>query len=301
MKSLILSFLSFLISFHVCAQTLGNDRLVLIKAVDQQKKTFIINQGAHDNIHLRQESLFSSEDISFRARAIEVARHNSLWELTDRRGAVPFEQDEAVVFSHNIKDVFHSVTRAQALEETIQVRSEIEWTKREYFNVRASLSFGLKESITDTPGDMNANRGGQQFEVLYNVPLIGPLDIGFGFRADFERLIQDDPSLEIPTTRYLGVAEISYRLPSFQNGDFFYVAAAAGYGTSQTTVSGETNSGDVMVLPIAKVGYAKMVGRNRAFIVELVGESLSAIEKTPQDVEQKSTIVNGKISVGLRF
>ena len=286
---------------EIPAAVFGNEKLVLIKAVDEQKKTFIASVGYHDEISPHQESLFTNENISLRARAIEVSRNHSLWELRDRRATLPFEAQESVIFSYQLKNVWGEVTRAIAFEKLQTQREQRQWSKEEYFSTRFSLSYGVAESITETSADQQGTRGGQQVEVLYHRPFLQNIDMGFGIRLDFEKLIQENPSLEIPTNRYLGMFELSYHFPSFLNGDFIYVGAAAGYGLSRTDVSGDVNDGDAWVLPLVKLGYAKMIGSNRAFLIELVGESITANEVTVIDSDQRTTIINAKLSVGLRF
>lgn len=285
---------------EIPAARLGNERLVLIKAVDSNRQTFIVNQGANERIGRLQESLFTTGDISVRARAIEVSRFSSLWKVTGTNVILPFEPEQSVIFSPHLNDVWSDVVRVTAYEKDERERERRRWSLEDYFILRASVSRGVSESITDTTAQ-SIQRGGYQFEALYNFSLIGPVDFGLGFRADYERAIQNEPALEIPTNRFFIMSEISYSFAPFDNGDFFYVSAAAGIGLSRTDVSGDINQGSTLLFPAARVGFAKMIGRNKALLFEFIAESLSSEELTEGQIDQRTTLINLKGAIGLRF
>lgn len=280
----------------------GTEKVVLVKAIDQARRTFVINKGHQNNIGRHQESFFTTPDASIRARALEVSRYSSLWQVTTQSGTLPFEHNQDIIYTEAANDIWSHLTRAQAYESYQKRMEQRLWVADQYWATKVSFSRALSESITETSAAQSDVRGGVQFEALYNIDAFNIVDIGIGVRLDFEKLVLKEPRLEIPTNRYFLMTELTYNFSPFSlNGDFIYAGVAFGYGLSRTQVDNVINQGPTWVVPSAKLGYSRMIGRNKALVFEVVAESITSTELTIGNLEQKTNIINAKASVGMRF
>ena len=123
-----------------------------------------------------------------------------------------------------------------------------------------------------------------------------------GLRLDNEVYRIEQPELDIPTRRIMGVVAATYHFVNFSdNKNNFYLTVAAGIGQSETTVNDEKSSGVVTLIPEARLGYIMPFAKSVAMIFEGSVESLSATESFPDGTKQTTNTLNMKASIGLRF
>jgi hypothetical protein len=295
-------FITFLFSANeACAQ----DELVVIQAVSTTKKTFVLNRGARDGVSLHTESLFSTRDVALAARAVEVSREHSLWELNDKRATFPFEKGQLVNFNRNQTNVW---------SEVADVRERIEGVNREQqlferyhgathsIGAKMALSNTFYESISETDSERQPDRGGFTLEGLYHYRFNERLEMGLGARIDRENAVITDPDLTIPSTRFFAIAELSYHFAQNRRSlNNWYTTVGAGVGRSQTEVDDAVSTGLATLLPYVRVGYLIRQQRRLAFQLETSIEAVSTKESFLDTKEQTTNLVNAKVGVGIRF
>ncbi len=288
---LLLLLIPFLQSVH------ADDEVVLIQAVSTTGKTFIIRRGAEEGVSFGQESLFSTKNSSFTARAIEVNRNLSLWKLKDKRGAVPFGKGDYVTYTNNIENVWTEIPKIQlAPKEELVFKESGSWI------IQGSYTLAMSESVSETEVSKTENRVGYQFEFLYARRFAVHWEWAAGFRFDRENATIQNPALDVPTNRYLATGQITYHFENLSNSDDnIYLSIAAGYGLSNTTIDEAVSTGTTMALPIVKLGYISVVSPKYSLFYELAAESVAQTESFTDTSEQTTNIVNTKASIGVRF
>lgn len=288
------------IFFLVClclSKTFADDELILIQAVSDSGKSFVVRKGAEDGISVGQQSLFSTKNTSFTAVVIEVNRFFSLWRLKDDRGAVPFGKGNYVTYTNNIENVWTEIPKLMtAPKEELVFRESYYWT------LRGNYSLAVSESVSDTDDEKTTDRIGYQIEALYSNRFTVNWEWGVGIRLDRENTTIQDPALDIPSNRYMLTAELLYHFPNFyQTDDNAYLGFAFAYGLSNTTIDESVSTGTTLVLPIVKLGYINEVSPNYSLVFELAFEALAQSESFIDEDEQTTNIINSKASIGVRF
>lgn len=294
-----------LFSFEAMTKQTGREELVVISAVSSSRQTFVIQKGALDGISVGLESLFSTQNASLLARAIEVTSKHSLWILKERRAVFPFAKDEIITFNkdqsniwNELPDIELRVARASQRQKELQ---EI-YGGGSQFHVRGNLSSTFYESTTDTDSVRTPERTGTTFEILYQKRMFERLEFGAGFRYDSENAIITDPDLTIPSQRLMGIFEVTYHFSDFDGKpNNFYTAAAVGIGRSQTEIDSTVSTGMATLLPSVRIGYIMRRNQGWDFTFDTVVEALSATESFIDTKEQTTNLVNAKFAVGVRF
>jgi hypothetical protein len=284
---------------------LAQEALVIIDAVSSSRKTFVIQRGAQDRITIGTESLFSNNNISILAKVIEVTRQHSLWRIKESNAIFPFKKDESVVFNKNRTNIWNEIPDLKA-RVTKAKKKEEDYTKlygsAQTYQLRGNLSNTFYESTTDTDSQRAPERTGIHIEGLYKWRLWEKFEIGIGLRYDKENAIITEPDLTIPTTRIIGLAELTYHFSNFKGqGNNFYMAAALGVGRSQTEVNEAVSTGLATVLPSIRLGYIFRRPEGFDFTFATVVEAISAKESFIDTKEQTTNLVNAKIAFGVRF
>jgi len=277
------------------------DKVVIIKAISSSKKTFLIKLGLNDGIGLDQTALFSNKLTTVSARAIEVASSSSLWEVRDERSVAPFDKNDIVVFTNNLERRPFEIPELSRVEERVAIMEKKVGRDVDTFAVRGSLTRAMSESTTDAPAESNPSRQGYQFEVMYLRSFAERWEYSIGVRYDQEIATLENPSLDIPTTRLLGTFDLLYHFHSDLSRPHYYAGIGLGYGRSTTDVDGVTSSGTAVILPIARLGRTFDWMNSLNFFGEVAFESINMTEKFEASDEQTTTIVGGKLSLGIRF
>jgi uncharacterized protein (UPF0262 family) len=284
--------------------SLANENLVIVQSISKEKKSFVIRKGRDAGISKGQVSLFSTTDISFTARAKEVTRHYSLWVLIDKEATVPFKREEIITYTSSLERVWNEViiTKLKEVEEQKEENFLREVT-RSYFTVRASFAHALSQSTSEVSAETLDSRSGVHLEGVYSQRLNRNLEFGAGLRYDSDSAKGTNPDRTMPSQRYFIIADATYHFNQFRNSrSHLYGGIGAGIGRSSTDVDNTVKTGNATLLPYFRFGYETVPKKSFfSLIIEAQIESIVAKETFTGGEEQETSMVNSKISVGLRF
>jgi hypothetical protein len=252
--------------------------------------------GSRDGIQKGQESLFSTEYISLAARAINVSRNFSLWKLSDKFARIPFVKEEFIVFTNNVINIQNEVPFIrERLKATV-------FEPKSYFKFKAFFTETIAESLSDTDEKINATRRGYHLEAVYEKDWGRTLSWGAGIRFDREIQTLQDPALEIPTTRLLGVGEINYNFPRFiDSKNNIYASVGFGYGLDKSIVDEREATGTAWAIPVIKLGLQTNELDKMNYLFEVVFETIFVEETFPDGQKQSTNQTNAKVGIGLKF
>ena len=145
---------------------------------------------------------------------------------------------------------------------------------------------------------------GQQFNASFLFPFGDSFYGGAGIRLD-----QDASSgrgIGFSSQRFVALAIIEYHFPRFNGYNaHLYAGLHIGVGKSRTQIAGLDQLGTAVVLPVAKVGVETKLNKLFNVYFETSLESMSIEEElsVPNVIQrtQKSTLINGKFSIGVNF
>lgn len=296
MKEKIVYFVLFIL-FALTNVARAYDKLVVVQAVSTSKKTFVVRKGFIDGIAIGQESLFTIRNSGVVATAKEVNRSMSIWEVNDKRGGVAFEKGDYVTFTNSIENLILELPKLEKLAE-----KGLRFKNKSFWIVRGNISYALSDSVSSQDAEFITTRSGYQLEGLYTINFQPQWEIGFGLRYDTEVQKISEPVLDVPTTRLLGMAELSYLFNQEEGTkNYFYIGAGIGYGISATSVDEAVSTGAAFVLPVVKFGFSKFIGGSKWMLIEGAVESIGARESFADGLEQTTTILNSKITIGIKL
>jgi hypothetical protein len=285
---LILSFLFMSFSAHAF-------ELIMIQAVSDTKRTFITRNGKRQGIIRGITGTFTAEDISVLAKAVNVTGNFAQWELINQDAILPFEKGKIVTY-YAANEYLWALTPES--ERRKYIKSEIPRAKQSWV-FKGALTRGLSESVSDAPAT-TSSRGGFLGEVYYERDIYGSLAFDFGIR--YEREVINYPGASLITKRSMAVADIIYYFDFFKEylrGKFF-IAGGLGYGLSNTTTVGLSQSGPVGMLPTVKLGMTLPFNDTWEFVTDGAFESLQTNEEQEDGRKQTTTQTNFKFGFGLR-
>lgn len=279
------------------------DEVVVIKAVSASKKTFILPKGHDEGVRVGQRRAFTTDKISLLAHAIETKHDMSLWQIDDTNAIVPFNRDDVVVLTSTTESIWTDVARLEKDYKNLSEKKNRMEMGEPYYVIRGSLSRGMNESTTETSSDQKTSRNGMQFEGLYTKPFpIEMMEWGIGGRYDRDAInIDSNSKFTILNTRLILIGDLQYNFNHIEsmNGNF-YTGIGAGYGTSSSNVEDATTTGSATILPSIRFGFRNQL-ESLSILYEVALESISLSEKFADGTAQKTTFVNSKISLGVRF
>ena len=284
-------------------------QVVMVQAVSTDKTSFVIRKGAKDGVNQWQEYHFSNKKTSFYARAIEVNRYYSLWQIGDTRGKVPFAKGEFVdinplakKWKGKGKGKLGGEKEGEGEEEERQlVFTEILPDSLQGFIFRSHYTIAIGEAISKVDGGRQEGRHGLQWEIVYWQVFNQDIDIGVGFRFDREISRLLFPTVEAVTHRYLLTTEFNYHFDQMeQSSGHFYFGVGGGIGLSRTEVQGPVESGRAFSFPIVRLGHHYQL-QSYSLLFEISGENVSSTEKFTDEEKQHTSVTNLKFSLGLKF
>ena len=269
--------------------------LIMIQSVSDTKKTFITRNGKRQGIIRGMTGTFTAEDISVLAKAVNVTGNYAQWQLVNQEAILPFEKGKIVTYYAASEYLW---ALAPESERKKYIKSEIPLSKRSLV-FKGALTRGLSESVSDAPAT-NSSRGGFLGEIYYEKDFYGPLAFDLGLR--YEREVINYPGASLITVRSLAIADIIYYFDFFKEylRAKFYVAAGIGYGLSNTTTIGLSQSGPVGMLPAIKLGINLPFNDTWEFVTDGAFESLQTSEEQENGNKQTTTQTNFKFGFGLR-
>lgn len=269
--------------------------LIMIQSVSDTKRTFITRNGKRQGIIRGMTGTFTAEDISVLAKAVNVTGKYAQWELVNQEAILPFEKGKIVTYYAASEYLW---ALAPESERKKYIKSEIPHSKRSLV-FKGALTRGLSESVSDAPATISS-RGGFLGEIYYEKDIYGPLAFDFGLR--YEREVINYPGASLITVRSLAIADVIYYFDFFKEylRAKFYVAAGIGYGLSNTSTIGLSQSGPVGMLPAVKLGISLPFNDTWEFVTDGAFESLQTSEEQESGNKQTTTQTNFKFGFGLR-
>lgn len=272
------------------------EKIIIIQSVSDTQKTFVVQLGKKDGINQGQESLFSTEDVSLAARAVEVSRYFSLWELRDKNARIPFLKENFVVFSNSIQNIYSEIPLLKGRF------TKAAYVPTHHWIIRMSFSETLSESSSEADDQISATRRGYQIEGMWQKELNKKFSWGVGARMDNEVGLITDPALEIPTTRLFAIAELSYNFPRFEDSkNHIYASVGLGYGTTTSEINRISGTGTAWALPVARIGVQNNNFNSLAWLFEAVFESITSQEIFEDGQQQTTNFINAKFGIGVKF
>jgi len=300
MKSFFISLLFFL-SINIFA----TDELAIIQTISNTKKTFVIQKGLKEGVSKGQEIVFSNETVSINCKAVEVNREYSLWKPLNQEVLIPFKKNEIVNLNSHLGgsigiDVISSsdvLMPKPTPEETLK-------RMRHLNSIALRFSYGgaISQNTSSISPEKNSTKVGYDVGADYNFKFHPTFEGLIGLRFDSEIYRTSQPELDIPTTRTLLLAGLTYHLSEFSdNSNNYYISLIGGIGKSSTTISGEVASGMALIIPQVRIGYLMTVSASSSLAIETSVESVSTKETFSDQTEQNADVINLKISGAWRF
>ena len=300
-----MKYLIFLLLIFICCSSWAKEELVVIQTVANDQKSFVIAKGLKDGISKGQELIFANENVSLVCKAVEVNRNFSYWKPLNENMTVPFLREEIVgAVSHVYGSLELDLVADQAeLIEKLDTENEIKFfRKSNYYSLRGSVGTGLTQSTSSVSTDQNSKRFAFDLSLEYNLRLQPEYDVGLGVRYDNDVYRITNPTLDIPTNRYMAIISATYHLIAWSHDkNNAYISIAAGAGLSKTTVNQAIASGYATMLPQMRLGYMMPFARKNAMMFEASVESISSTETFDDNTKQNSSYLNFKATVGVTF
>lgn len=280
---------------------LAREEIHVVQAISTSKRTFVLAKGIKDGVSLGQEVIISNENVTLVSRAIEVTRNYSLWEPIDKVVTVPFQKDEIVSFNpHSYGNVALNIDNIE-LPESFQKQFSY-FRESNNWSVFYNYALGLYQTSSDVSTSNNSSRTGSQFGAEYHWRYSPEFELGVGVRKDTEVYRVDNGNVDVETSRTLLTASLTYHLLQYSSGNNnWYLTLTGGIGNSSTTLNEEQSTGRAYIAPEVRLGYLVPFTKTKALRVEVSIENVSSTEEFSDQSSQNNTIVNSKLSVGLRF
>ena len=282
--------LLFLVSFSAQAF-----ELIMIHAVSDTRKTFITRNGKRQGVMRGVTGTFTAADISVLAKAINVTGQFTQWELLNKEAILPFEKGTIITYYPATEYIWALTPES---ERRKYIKSEIRHIRQSWV-FKGALTRGLSESVSDVAAS-TSSRGGFLGEVYFEKDFNESLSFDLGLR--YEREVINYSGASLITVRSLAIADVIYYfeyLRDYIKGRF-YVAGGVGYGLSNTSTVGLSQSGPVGLLPAIKLGVSLPFNETWEFLTDWAFESLQTNEKQENGRNQTTTQTNFKFGFGLR-
>lgn len=270
--------------------------LIMIQAVSETKKTFITRNGKRQGTMTGMTGTFTAENVSILAKAINVTGSFTQWQILNNDALLPFEKGAIVTYYPATEYIW---ALAPETERRKYIKTMMPVKKRSLI-FKGALSRGVSESVSDAPAN-TPRRGGYMGEFYYERDLYENLAFDLGIR--YEREVINYSGASLLTLRNLAIIDIIYYfngLRDYISGGRFYLAAGMGYGLSNTSTVGLSQSGPVSLLPTVKAGMSLPFNETWEFIFDGAFESLSTREEQESGRIQTTTQTNFKVGFGLR-
>jgi len=279
------------------------DEVVIIKAVSDSKKSFVLSKGLDDGFRVGQRRVFTTDKISLVAFVLETKHDMSLWQIEEPNAIVPFEREETVVLTSSTESIWSDIAR---LEKDYKNLNENKFPMQivedqAYYIARGSLSKGLSESTSETSGNQQASRNGYQLEGLFSQSFKEQkFDWALGVRYDRDSIIVNS-DFTIFNSRLMLTSELQYNFEYIGKLEGnFYSIIGTGFGSSKSIIDNTSSTGSAIILPVIRFGFRNHF-EDYCLLYEASLESLNTKEKFTDGTLQQSNIINSKVSVGVRF
>lgn len=269
--------------------------LTIIQGISRSGQTFITRNGKKDGIQIGKKATFTADNVSIIAKAIQVTREFTQWEIENNFTDVPFRKGQIVTF-YDTQEYLWALTPEKIKQK--YVKSQL-YSPRKSVAGNSSFFRGITESVSGIE-DRSVSRGGVQFEGYFEKELNPNMAWAVGLRYTYETINVAEASLS--STRFLGIAEGRYYFNPMRSfyGAKISFALGFGYGQSSTDTDGLVSSGSAIILPITKMGLHLPVNKQTVFSIEGAFESLETVETLQDGTDQVTNVNNFKVGVGVR-
>lgn len=269
--------------------------LVIIQGISNTGQTFVTRKGKKDGVARGMEATFTSNDVSIIAKAISVTREFTQWEINNNYTEVPFRKGEVVTY-YDTKEYLWALT-----PEIVKQK----YVKAELYSPRISLAFhtsflqGISESTSGSESS-ESQRGGIIFEGIVEKELARNYAIAGGIRYAQEIINVDAASLV--STRFLSIGEFRYYFNKMQSFYNARVMLGIGFGIGQVNLdtSGQTSSGQAVLLPITKTALVFPANKNADIMFEFAFENLRTDVEFEDGSKQNSNDSNIRFGLGYK-
>ena len=285
-----------LFSFLFLSFTAEAYELISIQAVSESKKTFITRNGKRQGVQIGMTGTFTAEDVSLLARVIHTTGQFTQWQIINQDALIPFEKGTIVTFYPATEYIW---ALAPESERKKYIKSETPDLRRSWI-FKGSLSRGISESVSETPAN-TPRRGGYMGEIYYEKDFYSGLAFDVGLRYENEIINLEGASLL--TKRSMAIVDLIYYFNSLRDyisGGRLYIGGGLGYGLSNTSTVGLSQSGPVSMLPTIKLGVSLPFSDVWEFLLDGAFESLNTREEQEGGRIQTTTQTNFKVGFGLR-
>lgn len=276
-------------------QTASAYELMVVQAVSSSKHSFVTRNGKRQGVTKDMTATFVSDDVAVIAKALTVTSQFTQWELVNTEGTVPFQVGSIVTY-HPAQEYLWSLNPAEARQRYVEkLRPQVKHSTI----VKAAATRGLSET-TSNAAPASSSRGGVALDALYERLWKRNFAWDAGIRYENEVINLTGGSLI--TQRLVAMADILYYFDAIDTfyGARFFLSAGAGYGQSSTEADGIVQSGNVLLLPSAKIGVSLPFNQGWDFIAESAFETIKTSEKLDDGSRQETTQSNLRIGLGLR-
>jgi hypothetical protein len=165
--------------------------------------------------------------------------------------------------------------------------------------LKGALTRTVSESTSETIAS-DTERGGILGEVYYEQDFVYNLAFDVGFR--YEREVLNTGKNSFLTRRGLMIVDVIKYFDDFEDsiGGRLYIGLGVGYGLSNTSTTGLSQSGYVGLLPAVKAGINLPFNEEWDFLFDTAFESLQSKEELESGDTQTTTQGNVKASIGIR-
>jgi hypothetical protein len=269
--------------------------LIMVQAISENKKTFITRNGKRQGVAVGMTGTFTAEDVSILAKAISVTGNFTQWRILNSEAIIPFEKGAIVTYYAATEYLW---ALAPEEERKKYIKSAIPIARQSWI-FKGALTRGLQESVSDVPAG-STHRGGFLGEIFYEKDFFYGLAYDLGLR--YEREVVNYSGASLITKRSLMIADIIYYFDSLRDliKGRIYIGVGMGYGLSNTSTVGLSQSGQVGLLPTVKTGVALPFNDTWEFLFDGAFESFQTSETQQSGRKQTTTQTNFKTGFGLR-
>lgn len=283
-----------LFTIVLCSNALAYE-LTIIQGISRSGQTFITRNGKKDGILEGKKSTFTADNVSIIAKAIQVTREFTQWEIENNFTDVPFRKGQVVTY-YDTQEYLWALTPEKVKSK--YVKSKL-YSPRKSITANSSFFKGITESVSGIE-NRSVNRGGIQFEGYFEKELNRNMSGAAGLRYAYETINVAEASLI--SSRFLGIIEGKYYFDPMRSfyGARISFSLGLGYGQSSTDTDGLVSSGSALILPITKIGLHLPISRQTDFIIESAFETLETSEDLQDGTKQVTTVNNFKVGIGVK-
>lgn len=269
--------------------------MVIVKTVSTSAKTFVINKGKPDGVIPGTKAIFTTNNYSLVAKAVQISQNYSLWKVQNNTATVPWIRDQIIMMNKSTETIWALKPDGMLIrfDEEYKVR-----TQRSLI-LRTSFVRGMSQSISDAPAD-DVSRTGYQFDAIYEFQFNDMFSFGAGIRLEQESTAVIGAQFE--TGRYMLAADLTYYFPKIEMLDNLqvYFGTTFAWGYSNTNLDLYSQSGTASVFPSVRIGANFPLSDWWEVMPEVGFESLRSDETAQDGFTQTLNQTSLKGTIGLR-